>query len=225
MSRDNLDPALLIAALEEWRAAGGKLDALPPTDCRYARRVLAGEHTTGLDLAPVDRLLIACGLEHLLAELYPYRKTGRGGYTWPKPHPLRLLTPEQVKAAHTLHLAGGLSIRELGRRLYRQLGYSSATSCATALSSAFMRDGLPRRDRIAATIAANTTHGHGSRSDKAGYKRWRRSTIGPYPSDAKRKRSRASSTARAPHLNASTALSPGHTSGATHSEGHPHLRQ
>lgn len=71
----------------------------------------------------------------------------------------RRLSDAQVRAAHRLHWEEGLSLRELGRRLYRQAGYSSAKSCAGALSNAFAGMALPARDRIDATVVASTSHG------------------------------------------------------------------
>lgn len=93
------------------------------------------------------------------------------------------LTRAQVLAAHQLHIEGGMSIRELGRRLWERNGYASAKSCANSLSSLFATLGLEARDRIEATRAASTTHGRGARKDKAAYKRWHRETFGPWPSD------------------------------------------
>jgi hypothetical protein len=95
-----------------------------------------------------------------------------------------------VDAAHRLHVVGGLSIRELGRQLYRRFGYSSDKSCAMALSTAFHRHGLPTRDRIEAAIAASTTHGRASRGEKNAYRRWRRRQVrhglaAPWPSNVK----------------------------------------
>lgn len=71
----------------------------------------------------------------------------------------RRLTDEQVRAAHRLHMEGGLSMRELGRRLYQRFGYSNAKSCGQALSTAFALLDLPARDRIEATRRASTIHG------------------------------------------------------------------
>ncbi len=174
--------AALAAVIRRWTAAGNTIDSLPGSSPRIARAILAGERQeVGVDTA--DRLLVALGMPEALNDLAPYQPTKRSG-TWTAPHPLRKLTPEQVAAAHRLHWDGGLSIRELGRQLYERLGYSSAKSCAMALSTAFARAGLHRRDRIAATVAASTTHGRGSRADKAAYKRWHRETFGPWPSDS-----------------------------------------
>jgi hypothetical protein len=167
--------------LDEWIAAGGKIDSLPATQARYLRRALVQDQ---LELGSVDRLLIAIGQPVALATLYPPPpRTTRAGYTWAKPHPSRKLTTRQIQAAHTLHIDGGLSIRELGRQLYSRHGYATAKSCAVALSDAFRQHGLRARDRVEATVAASTTHGRAARADRAAYKRWHRETFGPWPSD------------------------------------------
>jgi hypothetical protein len=175
----------VVPVIEEWRSAGGVLDALPPSIARTCRRLISGEQESiGLDA--LDRLLLALDRPDAFDALAPVApRIGRAGYFWPSPHPLRRLTPEQVAAAHVLHL-GGMSIRELGRQLYERNGYASAKSCSMALCDAFKRAGLHRRDRIEATVIASTTHGRGSRSDKAAYKRWHRETYGAWPSDSKK---------------------------------------
>lgn len=93
------------------------------------------------------------------------------------------LTRAQIVAAHRLHIEAGLSIRELGRRLYERYGYASPRSCANSLSDLFATVGLSARDRVEATRLASTTHGKGARADKAAYKRWHRAEFGPWPSD------------------------------------------
>lgn len=99
-----------------------------------------------------------------------------------------LITREQVFAAHKLHVEGGLSLREIARRGWEHWGYASPKSCLNALCDLMASYGLPRRDRIEATVLASTTHGRGARKDKAAYKRWHRAAFGPWPSDARRKR-------------------------------------
>ena len=69
------------------------------------------------------------------------------------------LTAEQIAAAHKLYAGAGLSLRELGRRLYERYGYSSSAACANALHKAFRLEGLGLRDRIEATRQASTIHG------------------------------------------------------------------
>jgi hypothetical protein len=177
-----VDAAPLVAELREWLAAGGRLDLLPAGPCRRARAILSGEQNV-IRLDALDRLAVALDRPWLVNELAPPTRTKRSG-PWAKPHPLRKLTTEQVRAAHRLHVEG-MSIRELGRRLHERYGYATAHSCANALSAAFMRHGLERRERLEATIAASITHGRGARADKAAYKRWHRATYGPWPSDRK----------------------------------------
>jgi len=183
---DAVDVPGLLAIVDEWVAAGGQLYVtLDPTECRWLLRLRSGE-TAGCPVDRADRLLIALGLHDRLGELLPPVNPGRRSGLWSKPHPLRKLDERQIAAAHRLHIEGGLSLRELGRQLWERLGYSSPHSCAQALSDAFRRAGLPRRDRVAATIAASTTHGRGARANKAAYKRWHRATFGPWPSDHRR---------------------------------------
>lgn len=174
----------LVPLIEQWRNEGNSLDLLSAADTRLCRLLLSGEQaTTRLERA--DRLLIALDYPPtVLAEIAPPERL-RGGWTRPDRRATRRLTDDQVRAAHRLHIDGGLSIRELGRRLYGQYGYASPHACANRLSDYFMLLGLPRRGRIEATIAASTTHGRGARADKPAYKRWHRATFGPWPSDLK----------------------------------------
>lgn len=83
------------------------------------------------------------------------------------------LTERHVKMAYAAYQQGH-SLRAIAKRIYEDAGYSSFKSCANALHVAFQREGLPLRNRIAATVKASTTHGHAPRNDKAGYKRWLR---------------------------------------------------
>jgi hypothetical protein len=69
------------------------------------------------------------------------------------------LTESQVLAAHRLYVAKGWSLRTLGAMLWKPLGYASAKSAANSLWAEFISAGLPRRDRIEATVRASTTHG------------------------------------------------------------------
>jgi len=110
-------------------------------------------------------------------------KYGRSDYKWRTD---ARLTAAQVRAAHRLHIEGGLSIRELGRQMWERFGYASPQSCSNSLSDLFKRAGLQARDRVEATVKASTTHGRGARADKAAYKRWHRELFGPWPSDRKR---------------------------------------
>lgn len=178
---DLVDAAPLVVELRAWIAAGGRLDLLPAGPCRRARALLSGEQTV-IRLDALDRLALALDRPSLVTEVAGEQRVAKRSGLWADPHPLRKLSTEQVRAAHRLH-EGGVSIRELGRLLHERYGYATAHSCANALSAAFRRHGLRRRDRIAATIAASTVHGRGARADKAAYKSWHRSTYGPWPSD------------------------------------------
>lgn len=65
------------------------------------------------------------------------------------------LTVEQVRAAHRLHVEGGLSLRELSRRGFEAWGYSSPQSALNCLVDALELAGLPTRSQGAATAKAN----------------------------------------------------------------------
>ena len=156
---ERVDGDLVRGALGAWRAAGGRFDALPGPLPRQARAIASGEIQTPT-AALVDRLAVALGDPSLYDRAVTFERASRAGYTWPGPHPARKLSAEQVRAAHRLHLEGGLSIRELGRLLFERYGYASAKSCAQALSAAFRRDGLERRDRIAAVQLVNDSRGY-----------------------------------------------------------------
>lgn len=93
------------------------------------------------------------------------------------------LTEEQVRTLHTIHITRGMSMRELSRQGWQRWGYASEKSCLVSVCALMDSLGLERRDRVEATVLASTTHGKGSRADKAAYKRWRRREIGPWPSD------------------------------------------
>ena len=69
------------------------------------------------------------------------------------------LSERQVIAAHRLYMARGWSLRTLGAMLYGPLGYASANSAANSLREMFVAAGLPRRERVAATVMASQTHG------------------------------------------------------------------
>lgn len=72
------------------------------------------------------------------------------------------LTDDQVRAVHRLY-EQGLSLRKCAARIHPRTRYASVISCANALGEHFARLGLPRRDRIEATVAASTVHGLASR--------------------------------------------------------------
>lgn len=78
------------------------------------------------------------------------------------------LSREKVYAAHRLHVEGGLSIRELGRRLADRYGYASPDAAAQALMRAFRFYHLPARDRGEATVAVSLKHGRARRKGQPG---------------------------------------------------------
>lgn len=148
-----------------------------------------------LDDQDVDDFLTAANITHLWYEPPLLRHRPAAGHVSAK---VRLpgerrrikrlsksarLTREQVFAVHKLHIDGGLSMREIARRGYEQWGYASEKSCLSSLCDLLASYGLERRDRIEATIAASTTHGHGARNNKAAYKRWHRRAFGFWKSD------------------------------------------
>jgi hypothetical protein len=93
------------------------------------------------------------------------------------------LTERQLRAVYRLHIDGGHSLRAIARAGWEQWGYASPNAALNSLSDRLRSIGLKPRNRIEATIKASTTHGRGSRKDKAAYKRWHRAAFGPWPSD------------------------------------------
>jgi hypothetical protein len=69
---------------------------------------------------------------------------------------------KEARAAHEAHMAGW-SLRALGRMHYREWGYASPGSAASALTYVFRALDLPTRDRITATVEASTVHGNNRR--------------------------------------------------------------
>jgi hypothetical protein len=152
--------------IEHHARARGSLLALEEA-CGVApdslRHVLRFRRPVALDL--VDRCVTAVGLDTIWT-LYPDHEPAgrvRGGRRTGVP---RKLTDEQIRAAHRLHIDGGLSIRELGRRLYERYGYSSPQSLANCLCAAFDLLGLDARDRIQAVRAVSTVHGKATREHR-----------------------------------------------------------
>ena len=75
------------------------------------------------------------------------------------------LTFDQVRACHRLYMAGE-SIRSIARQIHPRTRYASVASCANGLHQQFVLLGLPRRDRIAASVAASTIHGLSRRGQR-----------------------------------------------------------
>lgn len=68
------------------------------------------------------------------------------------------LTYAQVRACHRLY-EQGQSLRAIARQILPRTRYVSVGSCANALQTQFARLGLPRRDRIEASVAVTRIHG------------------------------------------------------------------
>jgi hypothetical protein len=88
----------------------------------------------------------------------------------------RKLSDTQVLAAHRDHL-DGVSINELGRRLWKRAGHRSAHACAEALRAAFHAKGLSVRPPVEAATLASTRTGVFARQDgryREAYNQWRR---------------------------------------------------
>lgn len=117
------------------------------TDDSLARRIYKVLHEADIvsfDFA--DRLLVdmdAAQEWHAeLADVYEFtgpRVREPGGTP-------RFLAPAKVAAAHKLY-AAGMSMEELGRRLWQQYGYASPDSCRFGLRRAFVFLGYPVRTK------------------------------------------------------------------------------
>jgi hypothetical protein len=84
------------------------------------------------------------------------------------------LTEAQIRELYDWHLRG-VSIRELGRRIEKRVGFASAKSAAMAISSGFTRYHLEARPQGEATAAKNRQRRSASSpgtQDRAAYKRW-----------------------------------------------------
>ncbi len=104
-------------------------------------------------------------------DIYPGHEVEAPTYTGaPRGKPMgkyRLLSDDQVRAAHKLYVDRQLSLRALGALLYERFGYASAKSCSMGLHTAFIGLGLPRRDRIEATVLASLKHGKSRRAERS----------------------------------------------------------
>lgn len=101
----------------------------------------------------IDRPLLEDALDHMdmrVWELYGDLPD------WPADRPLSYrecqrrsdsrLTDDQIRVLHRLHWEGGLSARELGRRIWQQAGHASPEAAARAIARGFKRLHLPARD-------------------------------------------------------------------------------
>jgi hypothetical protein len=189
---ERLDVAPLVAWLERraelndgWSPVEARCGVEAGSLRRMAQRVRDGEQAT-VKFDYADELLTRYGDGTRLEDLWPDefaraaddlfqvqvlgRKVDSRGRdaTRRRGVPARL-SDEQLRAAHRLHIAAGLSVRELGRRGWQAWGYATPKSAATALSKGWRRLGLFARDRIEATVKASTVHGHATRAAKARY--------------------------------------------------------
>jgi len=93
------------------------------------------------------------------------------------------LADRHLQALHHFHLEQGVSIRELGRRVWEKAGYASAASAAESISQGFKRLHLPALSREAATAKANERRrqpGSPGTANRGAYKRWLRKKNGGY---------------------------------------------
>lgn len=150
-----LDTESGIRGLQRWRTETLEVDAIDVYDLL---------HVAGVRFDEVyDEPEHAAARDYLASAPPPIAGRRRG-----KPvGKYRRMTDAQVRAAHVLYEQKGLSFRQLGRLLYQRFGYASEKACAVAINQACLTLGLPTRDRIAATVAASTTHGLASREMRA----------------------------------------------------------
>lgn len=111
----------------------------------------------------------------------PTREKKRGGG---KPAGVHgKLSDRHLQALHHFHLEQGVSIRELGRRIWEKAGYASPTSAAESISQGFKRLHLPALSRQAATVKANERRrqpGSPGTANQSAYKRYLRKKNGGY---------------------------------------------
>lgn len=157
-AEERVPAAKVLEVVDRWVAEGGvPYLELGETMAKWIERLRSGA-MRGLTIDQLDRLLVKMDLPGELDRIAPPRS--RGGYTWAKPHPLRKITTGQARACWVIHWQGGISVRELGRRLYERFGYSSPRSCAAALEQAWRREGWPVRPRAEAVLLANDRLGY-----------------------------------------------------------------
>lgn len=98
----------------------------------------------------------------------------RGGWKRPDRAQTSRISRVQALALHAAHCQG-LSLREIARRTWQKLGYSSEGSCLGGIRAAFDREGLKPRAQTQATADANRKR-RARRADesKNAYKRRRR---------------------------------------------------
>lgn len=176
MSEERIPAEVILPYVDRWVAEGGSVYAeLGDSMAHWIARLRSGT-MRGLTIDQADRLLCRLELPGVLDRIAPPPKM-RGGYTWPKPHPLRKITTAQARAAWVCHYDGGLSLRELGRQLWERFGYASPHSCAVALEQAWKREGWPIRSRLEAVRLENARRGYVTGRDRNTYRRQRRAQL------------------------------------------------
>jgi hypothetical protein len=105
------------------------------------------------------------------------RKRGKPKGVWGK------LEDRHLRALYAFHVDRGVSIRELGRRVWKQAGFANAHSAGVAISYGFIRLGLKALDRGEATARANSKRRAATSpgtADRKTYKRYLRKKKGGY---------------------------------------------
>ena len=69
------------------------------------------------------------------------------------------LTDQQMYALHELHTERGVSVRELGRMIWRPSGFKTEHSATQSIIARWEALELPRRSQAEASLRANTKHG------------------------------------------------------------------
>ena len=138
-----------------WDLCSDRHGDLPAS---WARAMHRWQHADAVPLERADQILVTLGL-HLNDitgddQAPADRKRGGG-----KPAGVHgYLTDTQLRALHRAY-EQGMSLRALAQQIHPRTRYATVKSCAMGIQQGFARLGLERRDRIAATRAASTTHG------------------------------------------------------------------
>lgn len=83
------------------------------------------------------------------------------------------LPEKTLRTAYELHMRKDVSVNRLGHLLFEKHGYSTPTTCASAISNGWRRLGLKARDRIEMTRIASTKNGLSPRDHRERYRRRR----------------------------------------------------
>ena len=91
----------------------------------------------------------------------------------------------QLAALHRAYVEQNLSVRELARRVWQTLGYTSANSCSESLYRLFADRGYQLRSVSDSLVLRNTRHGRrtsgvDSGPEHAAYRRWLKQEQGRY---------------------------------------------